>query len=142
MPQGCWELGSSKGHVLCMTNELAAWNLQMDEAAKECLVLTMQMLAGLQDELAERRPLHLHAAGRADAVGLSVWFCGVRVDTKGVDGFLQTGVEPVHRCAQFSAFRIACTIPQAPLRSSSALHHWCPWASTDPQCPRKSVHKG
>jgi MutS domain V len=55
LPSGCWELGSSKTQVLCMTNDLASWNLQLDEAAKECQVLTMQMLSGLEEQLAQRR---------------------------------------------------------------------------------------
>lgn len=38
-----------------MSNALSAWNLQLDEAAKECQALTMQMLMGLQQELAAKR---------------------------------------------------------------------------------------
>lgn len=55
IPAGCWQVGSSKAAVLCMTNTLSAWNLQLDEAANECQALTMQMLTGLQEELASKR---------------------------------------------------------------------------------------
>ena len=39
-----------------MTNKLNAWNLQLNEAAKECQALTMQILLGLSEELTSRRP--------------------------------------------------------------------------------------
>lgn len=56
LPDGCWAVGGSKSNVLCMTNELARWNLQLEEAANECRVLTVQMLSGLQQQLAQHRP--------------------------------------------------------------------------------------
>jgi hypothetical protein len=55
-PPGSWEVGSSKGQVLCMTHNLAACNLQLNEASTECQVLTAQLLSGLQQELASRWP--------------------------------------------------------------------------------------
>lgn len=56
LPSGCWELSSTKTKVLCMSDAVATWNLRIEEAAKECQVLTTQLLLGLREELLSRRP--------------------------------------------------------------------------------------
>lgn len=104
LPRGCWELSSTKAKVLGMSDALATWNLRIEEAAKECQVLTTQLLMGLRDELLSRRKA-IYAL----------------LDTLALLDFLSGYVEYMHAnkdhaafcrptiCAQTGALCVCCT---------------------------------
>jgi hypothetical protein len=54
LPHGYWKMHTTKKSILCMTNELAEWNEQINNAAHECGVLASNVLMTVQEAIEQQ----------------------------------------------------------------------------------------